>query len=32
MGMGIHVAKNKWIYGKDTGGYLVTKSLSDQRV
>lgn len=32
VGMGICVAKNKWVYGKDTGGYLVTRSLNDQRV
>lgn len=32
MGMGIHIVKNKWIYGKCNGGYLVTRNLSDQRV
>lgn len=32
MGMGIHIVKNKWIYWKDGGGYLVTRNLNDQRV
>lgn len=32
VGMGIHVTKNKWVYGKDTDGYLVTRNLNDQRV
>lgn len=32
MGMRIHVLKDKWIYGRDSGGYLVTRNLNDQRV